>query len=86
LPYVSWAYVHEDFGNIYHTSMALLEATVPPVAQAIVELSYWLYPVSSALFFIFFGLGDESISTYREWGRTLGSLFRRGRKTTVTDS
>nr|AER30325.1 mating pheromone receptor a1 [Sporobolomyces pararoseus] len=86
LPYVNWAFVHENFGNIYHTRIDMLEVNVPQVAKAMFEISYWLYPVSSTLFFLFFGLGDEAISTYREWGKALKNLFPESAEVVPTES
>lgn len=85
LPYVSWDYVHEDFGNIYHVSIDFLEATLPKVSAAMLELTHWVYPVSSTLFFLLFGLGDESISAYKDWGRQLSAPFRRMRRKPSTE-
>ena len=79
LPYVSWDYVHADFGGILHLPIKYLEANSTKASTAVLELGYWLYPVSSALFFVFFGLGAESVSSYREWTRSVRSALCRGK-------
>ncbi|GAA5889390.1 hypothetical protein JCM16303_005372 [Sporobolomyces ruberrimus] len=86
LPYVSWDYVHADFGGVVHLSTTYLEANLTNGTPVVLELSYWVGTISSALFFIFFGLGEESITTYKEWGRSLKSLCRIRRKDCKIDS
>ncbi|GAA5820964.1 hypothetical protein JCM10212_001590 [Sporobolomyces blumeae] len=86
LPYVSWEFVHEDFGWVGKYSNAYLDKYTPEVTAQVLELGYWLYPVSSALFFVFFGLGAESIAAYKDWARAIRSCFRRSKSPTHTDS
>jgi len=65
-PYVSWGYVHHDFGYIGITTLAE-RLSVPASQQILAELNNWVYAVSCALFFLFFGLGEESMASYSRW-------------------
>lgn len=70
-PYESWAIVHEDFNSVLTMPITLWNEGTPGPAKVSSELGFWLPVVVSAMFFVFFGLGDESLAVYRSWGRSL---------------
>ncbi|GAA5968224.1 hypothetical protein JCM21900_001131 [Sporobolomyces salmonicolor] len=78
-PYISWSNVHYGFDYVGTYTLDELQLYSPRVSLQLVELSYWSYPLSCAFFFLFFGLGEESITAYRDGitlvGQRLG--FRR---------
>jgi len=64
--YDSWENVH--FGFNYVGIITLHQFELGPKAYArLQELNYWSYAMSCAIFFMFFGLGEESIASYRRW-------------------
>jgi pheromone a factor receptor len=83
-PYTSWAAVHYDFGFVNQYTAEIwseyLTAMGTTLAQ-VNELSFWTPGIGAYLFFVFFGLGDESIAGYRacfNWITTkLGCSARR---------
>ncbi|GAA5882530.1 hypothetical protein JCM1840_000649 [Sporobolomyces johnsonii] len=79
-PYISWSNVHYGFDYVGHYTLDELQRYSSRTSLKLVELSYWSYPLSCAFFFLFFGLGEESLAAYRDWvtlaGQRLG-LRRR---------
>jgi len=73
-PWVSWQYVHSNFGHINQFPEVLLSPQVMSV-----ELGLWSFvPISSALFFVFFGFGEEACSEYRKyWAWIRRVILRR---------
>lgn len=67
-PYHSWADVHYGFSFVgeltLEQSMMLGRET-----RQLLELSQWSYAVSCLLFFLFFGMGEESLEAYARWWR-----------------
>lgn len=76
-PYVSWADVHLDFDAVFIATEKELE-TLPASIRQLGELLDWDYAVACAIFFVFFGLGEESLSAYRGWYRAVMTFCRRG--------
>lgn len=75
-PYSSWQDVHYGFSeveSINRVEWAQLELRPRELA----ELSYWTYPVSCAVFFLFFGLGEESLGTYQAVWRWVSACCKR---------
>ena len=73
-PWVSWQYVHSDFGLIDQYTEAFLP---PQVMRA--ELGMWsAIPILSALTFVFFAFGEEACSEYRKyWAWICRVILRR---------
>ncbi|GAA5915481.1 hypothetical protein JCM8208_000729 [Rhodotorula glutinis] len=76
-PYTSWENVHYGFN--YVGTITRQQFQQGPTAYArLQELNYWSYAISCAIFFMFFGLGEESIASYRRWlSRIMPRLSRR---------
>nr|AER30317.1 mating pheromone receptor a1 [Rhodotorula sphaerocarpa] len=62
--YNGWTSVHFDFNYVGVVTFADLRR-VSASDEALSQLSYWSYAISCALFFIFFGLGEESVANYK---------------------
>ncbi|KAK4052269.1 a-factor receptor [Microbotryomycetes sp. JL221] len=78
-PYHSWAYVHDDFNEVVKITMWQLNLA-PARSRWTFELTFWVPIVISILFFVFFGLGEESLATYRSWASAVAhwpSHFKR---------
>jgi pheromone a factor receptor len=80
-PYTSWELVHYDFYNVL-TATAESWNMIPTERRVLTELSWWISPVACTLFFIFFGIGEESLTAYRRWRSWVvkllpGSIFRQ---------
>lgn len=66
-PYKSWAFVHADFNTVPRVPLAVWRLSGGTPAGRASELGHWVPVVASALFFVFFGVGDESVAVYRTW-------------------
>lgn len=82
--YPNWQDVHFDFSHINQISRVSWTMFEEQPRQ-LAELSYWTYPVSCTVFFLFFGLGEESLEVYKSWYKwlrhqTSGSLASFGTK------
>nr|AER30306.1 mating pheromone receptor a1 [Rhodosporidiobolus azoricus] len=74
-PYTSWGDVHQGFGYIGTATLAEYSLGSGSVHYArLQELSAWGYAISCTFFFIFFGLGEESLSVYRGWIARAGKI------------
>ena len=85
--YVSWENVHYDFGQItMYTDRLWSEAlatTGGPSTARVYELTYWTPGIGAYLFFLFFGMGEESITGYRAcWGWLMAKTGWQGRSLT----
>lgn len=67
-PWTTWADVHSNFSRIAQYP----DLIIPPQFLAIMMLFWWTMPVSSLIFFIFFGFGEEAQKGYRK----LWNLFK----------
>lgn len=77
--YSDWDTVHYGFDYVVIVTFEDLER-MGKTQNALSQLSYWSYTISCALFFLFFGMGEESIATYKRW------ITRFGRKRTSEES
>ncbi|CAK5275043.1 unnamed protein product [Mycena citricolor] len=75
-PWVSWAFVHDDFGNIG----LFPAAKFSPGAKHYLYILWWAVPMSSLCFFVFFGLGADAMQDYRGVVAWLLRGTRRGRR------
>ena len=82
-PYASWADVHAGFGYVGGATLDQWTSGRRSDVQ-ITELNSWLPVITASLFFLFFGLGEESLSAYRAWGASAMGLFRRPALATKT--
>lgn len=60
-PWTNWADVHSDFGRVDAIPMFVY----PVQYQRQFFLFLWVMPVSSYIFFIFFGFGEEAVKDYK---------------------
>ncbi|GBE87044.1 Pheromone B beta 1 receptor [Sparassis crispa] len=60
-PYVSWDFVHADFSRVGQYPTIILSAEY----RQQVLLLWWVLPASAYIFFLFFGIGTETIAGYR---------------------
>ncbi|KAF8512953.1 STE-3-like pheromone receptor [Hysterangium stoloniferum] len=60
-PWISWSDVHSKFSHVGRVPLFLTPQSV------IISNTYmwWILPISSIAFFIFFGFGEEALSDYR---------------------
>lgn len=68
-PWTNWNDVHWNFSRIDRFPAAFL----PPSARQFYVGLWWIIPVSSILFFLFFGFGQEAVKEYSAcfaWIRT----------------
>ncbi|KAJ7441457.1 putative fungal pheromone GPCR, STE3-type [Mycena galericulata] len=82
-PWTSWAAVHEHFSFIGHYTYIELPA------QTIlgIYLLWWAVPLSSLVFFAFFGVGEEAMKDYRASASWVGRvILRREPPATITDT
>ncbi|RPD60868.1 STE3-domain-containing protein [Lentinus tigrinus ALCF2SS1-6] len=73
-PWTNWADVHSDFGRIDAIPMVIYSVSY----QRQFFLFLWVMPVSSFIFFIFFGFGEEALKDYKNairWIRV--KIFRQ---------
>ena len=75
-PWIDWAHSHYNFDTVETLSTAEQLYAIPLRSRVILSLVYWIHPVVCALFFIFFGLGEESLERYRRWWESVSSVFR----------
>lgn len=74
LPYVSWNYVHSDFGRIAQYPLVIL----PSAILSRLIGCWYITPAGSVCFFAFFAFGEEALAEYTRWGRwVLRNIFRR---------
>ncbi|KAF7312800.1 Fungal pheromone STE3G-protein-coupled receptor [Mycena kentingensis (nom. inval.)] len=77
LPYVSWEFVHEDFGHIGRFRVARLERTAPENLR-VIYLLWGAVSASALAFFLFFGIGKDVAEDYAACGRWVRrAVFRR---------
>ena len=79
-PWIDWAHSHYNFDTVETLSIAEQLYAIPLRSRVILSLVYWIHPVVCALFFIFFGLGEESLESYR---RSWSSLMSFGERVTA---
>ncbi|KAJ8455375.1 hypothetical protein ONZ51_g12486 [Trametes cubensis] len=60
-PWTNWADVHSDFGRVDTIPLGVY----PVSFQRQFFLFLWVMPVSSFIFFIFFGFGEEAVKDYK---------------------
>lgn len=72
-PWTNWDDVHYDFSriNVYPDSV------VPPEFRRIMMLFWWAVPVSSLIFFLFFGFGEEAKKEYTKVWQWCSSISSR---------
>ena len=73
-PWTNWADVHSDFGRVDAAPMFIY----PEYYQRQFFLFLWVMPVSSYIFFLFFGFGEEALKDYKNafrWIRV--KIFRQ---------
>ncbi|BGP27494.1 A1 mating-type pheromone receptor [Rhodotorula toruloides] len=75
-PYISWGNVHYGFNYVGTVTLKQFELGSKSYLR-LQELNYWQYAFSCTLFFLFFGLGEESLASYRRWGLAVLRLVRR---------
>lgn len=75
-PYSSWDNVHYGFNYVGTVTLQQFELGSKTYLR-LQELNYWQYAFSCTLFFLFFGLGEESLASYRRWGMAVLRLVRR---------
>ncbi|KZT19583.1 fungal pheromone STE3G-protein-coupled receptor [Neolentinus lepideus HHB14362 ss-1] len=63
-PYTSWADVHSNFSRIGQWPSVFLTPSIRRDEMVI----WWALPVSSYIFFLFFGLGEEA---FKEYGKVI---------------
>lgn len=64
-PWTSWDDIHRGFSHIRLQPTLLYDEEL---ASALVTfLSRWLAPLSSLLFFMYFGLNQDACEDYRSW-------------------
>src|SRR6202034_2726481 len=76
-PWTSWDVVHSNFSRIQLFPMI----GIPQWYLSIMMVLWWAMPVSSFLFFLFFGFGEEAMKEYRQvwlWIKT--KVFRQSVK------
>ncbi|KAF8981163.1 GPCR fungal pheromone mating factor [Cyathus striatus] len=61
-PWTTWADVHSNFSRVDVYPVAFL----PPAFLKSMLLLWWALPVSSFIFFIFFGFGEEALKEYHK--------------------
>lgn len=64
-PWTSWNDIHSGFGQIRLHSVILFDRN--PVYTVTTFLPRWLAPISSLLFFMYFGLTQDACEDYRSW-------------------
>ncbi|KZP27528.1 fungal pheromone STE3G-protein-coupled receptor [Athelia psychrophila] len=76
-PWTSWADVHSNFGRIGQFPWILV-----PQSGRMWDLGmWWTIPLSSLIFFAFFGFGEEAVKEYGKCGAWIRRVvFRQGEK------
>lgn len=72
-PWVSWADTHQNFSRVVYWPMILIK-TLPQV-ERVLDVNLWVTPVGGFLFFLWFGMGAESVIEYMKVLRVLGRPF-----------
>lgn len=73
-PWTSWADVHSNFSRIDQFP----ETVIPPEFRRVMMLFWWAMPVSSFIFFLFFGFGEEAKKEYvKGWHWTKTTILRK---------
>ncbi|KAI9057578.1 B mating type pheromone receptor [Trametes sanguinea] len=72
-PWTNWADVHSDFGRVDTIPMFVY----PVSYQRQFFLFLWVMPVSSYIFFIFFGFGEEAVKDYKNAFKWIRCKFFR---------
>ncbi|KAF9447631.1 fungal pheromone STE3G-protein-coupled receptor [Macrolepiota fuliginosa MF-IS2] len=82
-PWTTWADVHSNFLRVDQ----FLEMAIPPDFRQVMMLFWWAMPVSSFIFFIFFGFGEEARKEYiKIWQWSKESILRRSEKEMASSS
>jgi pheromone a factor receptor len=81
--YTNWQNVHFGFNYVGTVTLEQLSMSPKPYRQ-LSELSQWGYAIPCVVFFIFFGLGEESVAAYRSWAARISDVFRSKRLATWT--
>nr|AER30303.1 mating pheromone receptor a1 [Rhodotorula araucariae] len=74
-PFHDWAEVHYGFNYVGTITLKQFESG-PKTYARLQELNYWSYAISCAIFFLFFGMGEESVASYRRWASKIGFPMR----------
>lgn len=68
----SWEDVHHNFSRIVARSEESISGNSTFVTQRF--MPRWLCPLMCAIFFLFFGVGEDAIKEYARWVRPISSL------------
>ncbi|KAG5641596.1 hypothetical protein DXG03_004671 [Asterophora parasitica] len=73
-PWTNWDDVHSNFSRVDFFPTA----SIPPQFLRVMMVFWWTLPVSSIIFFIFFGFGEEAKKEYRKvWVWFKKTILRR---------
>ena len=78
-PWTGWADVHWDFSRINQ----ILAVELPPLVSRYYYALWWLLPISSYIFFMFFAFGKDAM---REYGTCFSRLRTRLFKLRIQES
>ena len=70
-PWVSWEHVHSKWNHAGVYVWTLMS----PRSRSLALLSWWAIPVSSIIFFIFLGFGEDALSEYRKAGNAIMNMI-----------
>lgn len=70
-PWVSWEHVHSKWNH----ADVYIWILMSPRSRSLALLSWWATPVSSVIFFIFLGFGEDALSEYRKAGNAIMNII-----------
>lgn len=70
-PWVSLENVHSKWNH----AEAYIWILMSPQTRSLALLSWWAIPVSSVIFFVFLGFGEDAVSEYKKVGNAIMSVF-----------
>jgi len=70
-PWISWGNVHSEWSQVD----AYVWMLMSPRSRSLALLSWWTIPVSSVIFFIFLGFGEDALNEYRRAGNAIITMF-----------
>ena len=73
-PWTSWEHVHSEWSHVD----VYIWTSMSPRSRSLALLSWWTIPVSSVIFFIFLGFGEDALSEYRRAGNAIIGTVRPG--------
>ena len=73
-PWLGWAKVHEEWSQVLHFTAAVMIRD--DEGMVLRMLSKYLCPMLAIIFFLFFGVSEDSLSEYERWGRQIKRVLR----------